>query len=161
MQIRKAEQSDIAQITRVIQDSYSTVAKQYDLTPANCPKHPSNCTAQWIERDFARGVHYYVVESDDKILGCMALEKASEHTCYLERLAVIPEQRNRGVGMMLVNDFIQKASEIGVSTIGIGIISKQDNLKRWYEKLGFIKTGEKTFDHLPFDVAFMEYHIQK
>ena len=29
-------------------------------------------------------------------------------------------------------------------------------LKAWYQSQGFIHTGTKTFDHLPFTVGFME-----
>lgn len=159
MIIRDAKPSDISQITNVIRRSYATVAERYGLTPSNCPKHPSNCSSSWIDSDIARGVKYYVIESDNEIIGCMALEKASEQTCYLERLAVIPEKRNNGVGSFLVNDFIKKASGIGVNTVGIGIISKQDDLRKWYQKIGFIETGQKSFEHLPFDVAFLEYRI--
>lgn len=160
MNIRVAKISDIPQITKVIRKSYLTVAKRYDLTEENCPKHPSNCSNAWVEGDFERGVQYYVVESDSEIIGCMALEKASEQTCYLERLAVLPTERNKGVGTLLVKNFINKACDIGASTIGIGIISKQEDLKLWYQKLGFVETGHKTFAHLPFDVAFMEYEIE-
>jgi len=161
MNIREAKKNDIPEITKVIRKSYHTVAKRYDLTRENCPKHPSNCETNWVLGDFERGVQYYVAESDNGIIGCMALEKASEQTCYLERLAVIPAERNKGVGTLLVKNFIKKAGDIGASTIGIGIISKQEDLKVWYQKIGFVETGHKAFTHLPFDVAFMEYQIEK
>lgn len=159
MNIREAQKTDISQITKVIQQSYYTVAERYDLNQDNCPKHPSNCTTTWVEDDFARGVKYFVVESEDRIIGCMALEKASGQTCYLERLAVIPAKRKQGVGTLLVKDFVEKVRDSGMNTIGIGIISKQEDLKNWYQKLGFVETGQKSFEHLPFDVAFMEYKV--
>lgn len=159
MKLRKAQRSDIDEITRVIRRAYSTVARDYGLDAENCPKHPSNCAVDWVEGDFDRGVHYFVIESGRELVGCMALEKASDDTCYLERLAVIPEERNNGAGTMLVSAFIQKASEMGFEKIGIGIIAKQEELKSWYQKIGFIETGKRTFEHLPFEVAFMEYSI--
>ena len=161
MNIRDAGFNDIPQIVRVVRESYYTVAKRYGLNAENCPKHPSHCSTSWVEADFERGVKYYVVESGNEVIGCMALERASEEMCYLERLAVIPGKRENGVGTFLVNDFIKKARDLGASTIGIGIISKQEDLKLWYQKTGFVETGHKAFPHLPFDVAFMEYHIDK
>ena len=44
----------------------------------------------------------------------------------------------------------------GVKKITIGIIEDNTILKDWYETLGFIHTGTKEFDSLPFTVGFME-----
>jgi len=41
----------------------------------------------------------------------------------------------------------------------IGMIATQTDLKRWYQKIGFIKGDTKEFKHLPFPVAFMSYHL--
>jgi len=159
MNIREATESDIPAISEIIKTSYATVAQRYNLTPENCPKHPSNCTNVWVDNDFHRGVRYFVIESCSRLIGCIALEIASETSCYLERLAVIPEERNKRAGTKLVNSFIRKATELGLHKIGIGIISKQSELKQWYQNIGFVETGTKSFDHLPFEVTFLEYHI--
>lgn len=92
MKIRIAHTHDILKITEVIQKSYATVSKKYDLTPCNYPKHPSSCAASWIEEDFTRGITYYAGELDQEIIGCRALEQAAGNICYLKRLAVVPEQ---------------------------------------------------------------------
>lgn len=160
MNLRKANISDIASISQVIQKAYSTVAQRYGLTLENCPKHPSNCSAQWIDSDFAKGVKYFVIESGQELIGCVALEKATDEICYLERLAVVPERRNQGVGRTLVNHVQNQAKSMGFTKIGIGIIAEQQELKEWYKKIGFIETGRKSFRHLPFEVAFLEYHIK-
>jgi len=159
--IREANSSDIAMITDVIRKSYATVAKRYHLSLENCPKHPSNCTVEWVESDIARGVTYFVIEADNTIFGCMACEKASAETCYLERLAVLPERRNRGAGYRLVHYFFNRAATLGFHKIGIGIIATQQDLKEWYQKLGFVETGTKSFAHLPFAVCFMEISLSQ
>jgi N-acetylglutamate synthase-like GNAT family acetyltransferase len=160
MKIRKGKESDIGIISDVIQKSYATVAQRYGLTLENCPKHPSNCTAEWIVNDMDRGVAYFVAESGKTVIGCIAIEKATDETCYLERLSVIPDERNQGVGLKLVTFFIDEAERLGYRKIGIGLIAKQHDLKLWYQRIGFAETGKKTFDHLPFDVAFMEYDLK-
>ena len=43
----------------------------------------------------------------------------------------------------------------GVTRVEIGIISEDTQLKDWYRQFGFVQTGTKAFDHLPFVVAFM------
>lgn len=161
MIILEAKATDMNDLAKVIRYSFATVAQQFGLTPENCPKHPSNCTVEWIEADMKRGVTYYLLEFEFNIIGCVALEKTTEKICYLERLAVVPDKRNQGFGQQLLNYFQSQAKSMGFTKIGIGIINKQHALKQWYKKLGFIETGTKTFEHLPFTVAFMEYHINE
>lgn len=160
MNIRKGDNSDIYRVAEVIRQAYSSVAERFRLTPENCPKHPSNCTPKWIEKDLDRGVEYFVLEHGSEIIGCIALEKANQDLCYLERLAVLPEKRHHGLGRKLFDHFKKEAISRGFEKIGIGIIAKQHDLKSWYEGFGFEETGRKTFAHLPFDVAFLEYRIE-
>ncbi|MGD9157425.1 MAG: GNAT family N-acetyltransferase [Desulfobacteraceae bacterium] len=157
MKIRKAENADKNDLAKIIKQSFATVAQRYNLTPDNCPRHPSNYTEEWVEKDIEQGVVYFVIEENGNKIGCIALEKANEETCYLERLAVLPEKRNKGIGQKLVTYFISEAIGQGFKNIGIGIIEKQIELKNWYKKIGFYETGKKSFDHLPFEVCFMQY----
>jgi GNAT superfamily N-acetyltransferase len=68
---------------------------------------------------------------------------------------VPPEHRCHGYGTALVRHALKRAREIGVQRVEIGIISEDAELKAWYGRFGFVLTGTKTFDHLPFVVAFM------
>jgi diamine N-acetyltransferase len=156
MKIRRTTIADVETLTRIIKNSYQTVADRFGLNKNNCPKHPSNCTAEWINADFERGVIYFMLESKGKDIGCAALEKADPELCYLERLAVIPENRNNGFGKMLVDYTFHEAKILGYKNISIGIIAKQHELKNWYSNIGFKEGITKLFEHLPFDVMFME-----
>ena len=153
--IRKANSDDISLLSRLIRQSYRDVADRFKLTPANCPKHPSNCTDQWIEKDFARGVKYFILEHRDKPAGCVAIERAEAALCYLERLAVLPPERKKGLGSQLVEHISHTARELGSKKISIGIIAAQTELKQWYRKFGFVEGDTKEFSHLPFRVTFM------
>ncbi|MBN1655981.1 MAG: GNAT family N-acetyltransferase [Deltaproteobacteria bacterium] len=153
--IRNASDDDIPLLATLIRTSFRDVAERFGLTAENCPKHPSNCTVDWIGHDLARGRRYFVLEETDGICGCAALEKAGAEDCYLERLAVLPEKRRRGLGQALVEKVIAEARGLGAARVGIGIIAHQNELKRWYEKLGFIEGDTRTFAHLPFEVMFM------
>jgi GNAT superfamily N-acetyltransferase len=155
--IRTATHNDTSLLTQIIRDSFSDVAERFNLTPENCCKHPSNCTEAWIQNDFNRGVIYYIINRNNTSVGCVALEKAIPDQCYLERLAVLPDERRRGLGHALVNHAFRQARNMGVKEIGIGIISKHKDLKQWYERIGFVEGETKQFDHLPFLVTFMAY----
>jgi len=157
--IRQATSEDVLLLTDLICNSFNDVAQKFGLTPENCPKHPSNCTTQWIEQHLERGVIYYILECDEVPVGCVAFERASIDFCYIERLAVLPEHRRKGFGKKLVKYVLLQGRSIGAKTLGVGIISKQKELKDWYQNIGFVLGETKEYDHLPFLVSFMRYEL--
>jgi GNAT superfamily N-acetyltransferase len=157
--IKEANSADISILSRLIRQSYGDVARRFKLTPTNCPTHPSNCTDEWIEKDFGRGVTYFILEHRGIPAGCVAIEKANADLCYLERLAVLPHERQNGLGSQLVEHIFHTARELGSKKVGIGIIAAQMELKQWYRKFGFIEGETKEFSHLPFMVTFMTYEL--
>ena len=157
--IKSADIKDIAALSGLIRDSYRNVAQRFGLTPENCPKHPSNCTDEWIRNDFKRGVSYYLLEHNGRPAGCAALEIPEPGLGYLERLAVLPASRRNGFGGRLVDHVLLQAADSAIKKISIGIIAAQAELKAWYQKIGFVETGTREFDHLPFTVRFMVYHL--
>ena len=150
---------DVSTLSAIIRHSYRDVAQRFDLTPENCPKHPSNCTDDWIRNDFSRGVSYYILKHNGLPAGCAALEIPDPDIGYLERLAVLANNRRKGLGRKLVGHVFSEAKDFGVKKISVGIIAAQTGLKRWYRKIGFIEGDTKEFKHLPFPVAYMMYHL--
>lgn len=153
--VRTCTRDDIGILAETIRESFKDVADRFGLTLENCPRHPSNCTREWIEKDMERGIVYFVIERGSAVAGCAGLELASSGVCYLERLAVLPSVRRRGLGKILVSHVISEAVHSGASRVNIGIIAEQEELKRWYEGLGFVEGESREFDHLPFRVTFM------
>ncbi|MBN2539667.1 MAG: GNAT family N-acetyltransferase [Deltaproteobacteria bacterium] len=135
------------------------MADRFGLTRENAPRHPSNCTAGWVQKDMNRGVVYFVLKDLDRVAGCAALEVANPDTCYLERLAVLPAHRNQGFGKVLVDHVLSEAGLLGARHVNIGIIAEQTELKDWYKRIGFVEGESKAFSHLPFRVTFLSYEL--
>jgi len=110
---------------------------------------------QRIAEEIDRGVRYYLLEARQKVCGCVAVEHAKPDVAYLERLAVLPEHRSKGLGQALVRHVLAEARTLGARRIEIGIIAADTQLQGWYEQFGFERTGTKEFDHLPFVVGFL------
>lgn len=146
-------------LARLIGDSFADVARRFDLTAQNCPRHPSNYTGKWIEKDLARGVRYFILTADNTTAGCVGLERASRKVCYMERLAVLPQHRGRGYGSRLARHALEEAQKMGASNVSIGIIAADSGLKAFYKSLGFEEVQTKTFPHLPFKVALMQISL--
>ena len=159
--IRVCIQKDIEVLAETIRRSFQDVALRFNLTKANAPRHPSNCTEDWIWKDMERGVTYFVIENENLVVGCVALEMANPEVCYLERLAVLPDQRRRGFGKSLVTHVLSEARNLGAKCVNIGIIADQTELKKWYRGIGFVEGESKEFSRLPFNVTFMSYVLDK
>ena len=154
-QIREAKRNEAETLAGLIRQSFVDVAERFGLTPERTPTHPSSCQADWVEKAMDKGVVYFLMEQDGRAMGCVAIENAGKGIFYLERLAVLPEIRRNGFGSMLVEQAVNGARRMGAETVQIGIIAEQTELENWYKRRGFKTTGRKSFDHLPFTVAFM------
>jgi ribosomal protein S18 acetylase RimI-like enzyme len=93
---------------------------------------------------------------NDILAGFVALEKASEDNYYLEKLSVLPQYRHHGYGERLLSFAFETVKTLGGKKVSIGIINDNTVLKNWYIRNGFVETGRRVFEHLPFEVCFME-----
>ena len=159
MIIREANAADIATIALLIRDANQDVAEKFGLTASNSPKHPSFCTAAWVEADLARGERYFIGEEGSIAIACVAYENPSAGLAYLNRLSVLPAHRRHGIGAGLVQHIIQLARTSSIQTISIGVIGEYDELQGWYRKMGFVDGQTRRFPHLPFSVKYMTYAV--
>lgn len=159
--IRQATTADVPGLVEIIRTGFRDVARRFDLTAVNCPRHPSNCRESWIASALEKGVRYFVLVSEGVSCGCVALEQANPETCYLERLAVLPTLRRRGHGKALVVHALAEAKALGVQRVDIGIIAEHTELRDWYRKFGFVDQKRASFPHLPFQVLFMSLELPR
>ena len=157
MKIREANVADIATIALLIREANKDVAEKFGLTADNSPKHPSFCTAAWVQSDLDRGERYFILEKGSVPIACVAYENPSAGLAYLNRLSVLPAHRNKGIGATLVQHIIQLARAYSIKTISIGVIGEHEELQRWYRNMGFVDGETRRFPHLPFSVKFMSY----
>lgn len=157
--IRACTREDIGVLVEIIRGSFRDVAERFGLTPENAPRHPSNCTDEWIRRDMDKDVAFFIVENGDRACGCAALERASPEECHLKRLAVLPEWRRQGLGRALVDHVFAEAKRLGAHRVGIAIIAEQRELKDWYRRIGFVEGESREFPHLPFRVMFLSREL--
>jgi N-acetylglutamate synthase-like GNAT family acetyltransferase len=157
--IRRCTEKDVGVLVETIRESFRDVAERFGLNEENAPRHPSNCIAEWIQREMRSGVVYFILETGGIVSGCVALEVASSGACYLERLGVLPNQRRYGFGKALVGHVLSEAKLLSALHVDIGIIAEDTELKAWYKRLGFIEAETKEFAHLPFRVTFMSHNL--
>jgi len=158
--IREVNKNDLNECLEVIHQSFSTVAEQFGLTKENCPKHTSFMPIYFLETQMNWGWHMFALCSSEKIIGYMSLSKEDDNTFELHNLAVLPEYRHNGFGKLLLDHAKDVVKASGGKVIKIGIIEESTILKNWYIANGFIHTGTKKFDHLPFTSGYLEWIAQ-
>ncbi|MBN1690535.1 MAG: GNAT family N-acetyltransferase [Dehalococcoidia bacterium] len=145
----------IAESVEVIREAFGTVASEFNLTRENAPTHPFFSTREQL-LELHKKAAFYGLYLDGAQTGFVVIEKAEGGTYYLGRLAVKPQFRHRGYGRKLTEFVIDYVKNRGGVKVALGMIDSQTILKNWYKSLGFIQTGAKQFEHLPFVVCFMQ-----
>ena len=154
--IRQLKYSDLESCVDVICKSFETVARDFSLTEKNCPNHTSFIKLEKLQNQFNKGSQMFGYFCDNEIVGYASLTKIDNLTYELNNLAVLPEYRHKGYGKELVDFCKTQVEKLSGDRITIGIIEENQTLKNWYTDYGFIHTGTKKFEHLPFMVGYME-----
>lgn len=58
---------------------------------------------------------------------------------YIESLAVLEPYRHQGIGKKLVNFVVEQAKQSYIHEVTLHVWTKQQDVKEWYEKLGFVE----------------------
>jgi len=157
--IYEVEQNELSECLDVIHQSFRTVAEEFGLTQENCPKHTSFIPLSFLETQKNWGWHMYSLYAGKKIIGYMSLSKESDCAFELHNLAVLPEYRHNGFGKLLLDYANNTVKSLGGNIIKIAIIEESTVLKNWYIANGFVHTGTKKFDHLPFTCGYLERSV--
>lgn len=157
--IKQIEYPELEQCLEVIRNSFSTVAEEFNLTEQNAATNGAFMKIQRLQNDYDKGGMMYGYEQNGKIVGFAQLVPKNDGIFELEKLAVLPAYRHNGYGRQLIEFIADKAKACEARKITIGIIEENKRLKDWYLQNGFVHTGTKKFDHLPFTVGFMEMQL--
>ncbi|HHX27620.1 MAG TPA: GNAT family N-acetyltransferase, partial [Firmicutes bacterium] len=105
------------------------------------------------------GYYPYGYFVNGRLVGFVSLTDLGGGVFELNNLDVLPEHRRRGYGKELLDFCKEKMKELGGCKITIGIIEENTVLRDWYAANGFVHTGTKKFDHMPFTAGFMEWRV--
>ncbi|HBL84422.1 MAG: hypothetical protein A2Y17_04655 [Clostridiales bacterium GWF2_38_85] len=157
--ILQAEKSDLSECLDIIRKSFTTVADEFGLTEQNCPTNGAFMKIDRLERDFNDGNLMFCYYNSFGAVGFVQINKVSDDTFEMRKLAVVPECRHMGIGRELIDFVKAKVTEFGGRKITIGIIDEDTRLKDWYAENGFMPVSIQTFSHLPFTVGYMEFRL--
>ncbi|HTJ12771.1 MAG TPA: GNAT family N-acetyltransferase [Dinghuibacter sp.] len=78
---------------------------------------------------------------DGGLLGCVYLQPQAD-ALYMGLLSVRPDRQGAGIGKKLMGAAVDFARERGYGRIRITVLSRRPELIAWYERHGYVRTGE-------------------
>lgn len=153
-----SSQENFEVLSALLNFSFGTVAKEFGLTRENCPTNNAFITAEDLKSQLDDKREFYYLDENNIPTGFIAIEKSGreEGTFYIEKVAVHPHFRHKKTGVLLMDFATDRIKELGGRKISIGVMDANTQLKNWYKQQGYKETGVKVFEHLPFDVCYME-----
>lgn len=159
-QIRQVFVEDAALVAFLIKNSFTDVARRFGLTPENCSSHQSYITEDSVKDDFQKGTHFFIKVDRGISVGCLGIAFDDANICSIVHIGVLSGRRCHGFGTELVEKALDEAKIYGAKCLNVGIMSDDIQLKKWYEKRGFVEKETKQPNDFPFSVAFLEYSLE-
>lgn len=162
MKFRKiSPEEELDKIIDILNNSHLTIAEEFGFTRENNPSNNAFIDANTLRSQLTKGIELFTAESEDKQVGCIAIEKSANQsgTFYIEKVSVLPEARHNGYGEKIMKFAEDKIKDKRGKKVSLALIDKNYRLKHWYEQLGYSETGTRDFPHLPFLVCFMEKEL--
>ncbi len=101
----------------------------------------------------------FLAESQDKILGSIAILGRTDNLCQLRWFLVHPDARGRGLGRTLLNKALTFAQEQGYQKVHLSTTQDQTLASAIYQKAGFALVEEKPVRMWGFDLVEQRYEL--
>ena len=102
-----------------------------------CFLHP--WTQKMIEESFESGCVFVVAEEDNQVIGYAGIYQSGDIT----NIAVLPEYRGRGFGILLVEEVLRHAKSNGIQSVFLEVRRSNAIAIKLYEKCGFKQISQR------------------
>lgn len=139
--IRSAKFDDLSRISYITKLAYKTpFFKDTLITKSHQSK---NIKEEFLNKEFFA----VVVEYDKKIIGAVKYKIVKNKNIYLYQLVVLKTHRNKGIGLLLVNE-VEKIAKMKKYRKILLDFAQEKKLAEFYQELGFkIDKIQKHHDH--------------
>lgn len=134
--LREATDADIATIFAVTQAAFGEYLGQLDP-----PSGVHRETIETVREKLASG-HSVLALLGDRVVGSVFYKPEPAYV-YLGRLAVLPDQRGRGVATALIGYVERRARELGRPRVRLGVRVALPHLRARYERMGYRVVEER------------------
>jgi len=150
---RDAEAADLPILHALIESAYRGERARVGWThEADLIEGPRTSRAELAEIVAAADSLLLVAERAGAIVGCVQLSRRAPDGAYLGMLTVDPDRQAGGLGKRLIAAAeAEAARRFGARRIELTVISQRAELIAYYERRGYVATGETR----PFPIALV------
>jgi len=140
-----ASDKDVAQIERLLNSAYrGESSKQGWTSEAHLIGGDTRTVESEVREIIQSPGSFFLKYADDEneIVGCVNLQKQGGKI-YLGMFSVSPQLQGGGIGKKLLQASEEFAKQVGVDIIYMTVISVRSELITWYQRHGYMDTGER------------------
>lgn len=147
-------------ITKTINKSFLSVAKQFGYTKEKVPTFPAFIDETVIQKQIDNGMKLFGYLSNNRYIGSIGYKDTKQPGLFIiERLAVIDKYRHQGIGTKLMKYVIEEIKNENGKIVEVQIVNENNILKNWYLQQGFKEIRIDDYCHLPFRVGILQLRI--
>lgn len=103
-----------------------------------------------------------LAERDGALVGTVTITDLGGGLAYMGLLCIDPDLQAGGLGRALVNEVEKLAArEFGATRMELIVVDARTELIAWYERRGYVRTGELRPFPLPLDVSFQMVVLER
>lgn len=140
--LRVASEADASEIAALVNRAYRPASSERGWTHEANLVSGERTSVEQVLSLFGPQSAILVLQEKAEILGCVYVQAAGVHA-YIGMLATHPGRQAQGLGKQLLSHAEQYASEhYGVSGFKMSVLSSRAELIAFYERRGYVRTGE-------------------
>lgn len=153
IKIKKCSLNDITALREISIETFNDTFKDQN-SPENMKAYLETAfRSEQLKTELSNpSSKFYFVYYDDNLAGYVKVnmneaqsEKMSEDSLEIERIYIRKNYQKHGLGKFLLNHAVKIATEHNKKNIWLGVWEKNENAIAFYQKMGFIHTGEHSF----------------
>lgn len=149
-QITNAKLADASEIANLINSAYrGDYAKTGWTTESDLVDGERTSPSEIADLIQSDGSLFILVKKSGKLLGSIHTQVEPGKILYFGMLAVEPKNQAQGIGKILLNHVEKRTKELKLSFIRLHVIQLRLELIAFYERQGFVKTGNEEEFPLP------------
>ncbi|MDR1130600.1 MAG: GNAT family N-acetyltransferase [Prevotellaceae bacterium] len=153
------EIKDSTVITKILNESFLTVANEFGYTMENAPRFGAFIKEDVIEKDFQYGTKIFGFQMDNITVACAGFSKNRNGIYEIKRLAVMPDYRHLGIGKKLLLHNENEIKTAGEKIVEVHIVDSNELLKEWYKNNGYKEIKVEEIKCMPFKSCIMQKEL--
>ena len=104
-----------------------------------------------------RGAFWVIPDELGRVVGSIGVQRVDASTAEIRRLYLDAHLRGRGLGRALVEEVLAWCREQGISRLVLWSDTRFEHSHRLYERMGFVRLGQRTVENDPNDSREYRY----